>query len=388
MDDFIQKTLVYNISNKKFKYNNPGFEHIDDIVNSQYLDKCVIVNTGHGFFKNPDYFLNDSVNYNRQKIVKRANKLGVIFFMWEPLCLYSKSNNHLKLSFYQEFNHTVKDIYSYEIDEIIRFCEEANIFNYEIKICDYDYSNILLNSYPDVKISYEDLYIKTMKFKTNRPVNKVFKKTFICPNARYTPHRHLIMCYLSNKSGIYSWNFICRDETIKRITWLDKTHPYYKKIIGGNEILNTNNYNIDKFLPKKMVLNITDWESIGDDIDHINNNEFYKNVFCAVVNETRFAQPLANFSEKVLKPINYNLPFILVAPPYTLELLKSQGFKTFDKWWDESYDQEEDHSRRLYKIFDIIDYINNLDNSEIKKMYEEMIPTLLFNSNLLKNIEW
>jgi hypothetical protein len=103
-----------------------------------------------------------------------------------------------------------------------------------------------------------------------------------------------------------------------------------------------------------------------------------------VVNETRFAQPFANISEKTLNPLRAKLPLILVAPPRSLEYLKTFGFKTFDRWWDESYDQEEDHELRMLKILDVIDYIDSKSIDELNAMYEDMTEVLTVNHYITK----
>ena len=75
----------------------------------------------------------------------------------------------------------------------------------------------------------------------------------------------------------------------------------------------------------------------------------------------------------------------MVAPPYTLVALKSLGYKTFDRWWDESYDLEEDHTLRMQKIFKVIDFINSLSDNQIADMYNDMKDTLDYNAELLLN---
>ena len=70
--------------------------------------------------------------------------------------------------------------------------------------------------------------------------------------------------------------------------------------------------------------------------------------------------------------MEHKKPFVLVAPPFTLEYMKKLGYKTFSKWWSEDYDTTTDHFKRMEKIFDIIDYINSLDLQDMQKMLEEM----------------
>jgi hypothetical protein len=76
---------------------------------------------------------------------------------------------------------------------------------------------------------------------------------------------------------------------------------------------------------------------------------------------------------------------VLVAPPLSLKYMREMGFKTFDKWWDESYDTETDHTRRLMKILDLIEHIDSLTDAQCVNMYREMTPTLMHNAeNLMK----
>jgi hypothetical protein len=87
-----------------------------------------------------------------------------------------------------------------------------------------------------------------------------------------------------------------------------------------------------------------------------------------------------------LTALHLKLPIILVAPPYTLEYLKTFGFKTFDKWWDESYDIEENHYIRIMKIFNVIDYINSKSIQELQKIYAEMKEVLDHNKQIVGTI--
>jgi len=91
------------------------------------------------------------------------------------------------------------------------------------------------------------------------------------------------------------------------------------------------------------------------------------------------------FSEKTFRPINSCQPFILVTHSNMLSKLKTAGFKTFDKWWDESYDLEEDDDLRIQKIFNLISELNKKSISELTDMYNEMIPILIHNFNHLNS---
>lgn len=384
-DNFKQTVLFFNLDKlsiraRGIEYNsNKGFEYLRPIIKHLYT-KTVIVNTHHGLFPWPEIFLKNSTISSREKLIKKANKEGLIFSMWEPLCFYSMKEHNMRITFYNEFKSNTKDLFSFEIDDVVELCNSVGLTNYEIITCDYDYHNILKSSYPDIKITYDDIFLKTLSLPCNFSKSTLTKR-FICPNARYTPHRHLIMTHLTKYDGHYSWNFNCDDSLLKAITWFESDYDS----LSGNKILNEKHFKMDVDVPKNHVESLIDYKSTDMYVNKSNNDSFYKESFCAIVNETRYAQPFANYSEKVLKPISNMIPFVLVAPPYTLELIKSHGYKTFDKWWDESYDKEEDHTKRLLKIFDVINFIGELNQSEVESMYNDMQDVLLHNIKFLKN---
>jgi hypothetical protein len=66
--------------------------------------------------------------------------------------------------------------------------------------------------------------------------------------------------------------------------------------------------------------------------------------------------------------------------------MREMGFKTFDQWWDESYDTIKDHTQRLMKILDLIEHIDSLSDQQCVDMYRDMMPTLMHNAENLMSI--
>jgi hypothetical protein len=66
-----------------------------------------------------------------------------------------------------------------------------------------------------------------------------------------------------------------------------------------------------------------------------------------------------------------------------LEYLKSYGFKTFDRWIDESYDKEPDPERRIEMVVTELQKFSHLSVTELNLMYLEMKEVLEFNFNHL-----
>lgn len=115
--------------------------------------------------------------------------------------------------------------------------------------------------------------------------------------------------------------------------------------------------------------------SADTDFDDINNCHWH------VVTETVFFQDKLHLTEKVFKPIANRLPFILVAAPGNLAYLKSYGFKTFDRWIDESYDNETDPEKRIGLIVQEIEKLCNLSEDELNTITNEVQDVVDYNFN-------
>jgi hypothetical protein len=149
-------------------------------------------------------------------------------------------------------------------------------------------------------------------------------------------------------------------------------HDDKTKIVNG----------FNKLLEKdKATLDFEDFTSVHG--FGMETKELYEQTFVSIVTETEFSQYQQSFTEKVIKPIQHNQPFILLGSPFILDKLKSYGFKTFDKWWDESYDLELDDWLRLKKVYKTIQSINKKTPAELKTIIIEMKDILEHNRNLL-----
>ena len=104
-----------------------------------------------------------------------------------------------------------------------------------------------------------------------------------------------------------------------------------------------------------------------------------------VVTETVFYDEKLHLTEKIFKPIAIKRPFILVGAPGNLAYLKSYGFKTFDRFIDESYDNELDPDIRIQKITNELQRLCSLSWEENLNMFYEMKDILEYNHHHLFN---
>jgi len=117
--------------------------------------------------------------------------------------------------------------------------------------------------------------------------------------------------------------------------------------------------------------------------------EQFRRVYFMVVTEDVFNSESMFFSQTTYKPIVSLTPFIMFGSPYMMKNLREvQGFKTFSPWIDESYDEEENHEKRLYMIVDEIKRLCSIPRGEINEWYYEMRDILIYNQKHLLNVEY
>ena len=86
-------------------------------------------------------------------------------------------------------------------------------------------------------------------------------------------------------------------------------------------------------------------------------------------------------SEKTFKPIIMHHPFFLIGSKNTLQFLKKIGYKTFSKWWDESYDTYDNIYDRTYYAFKEVEKICNLSKKSLSLILQDMESVLEHNFN-------
>ena len=371
----------------------------------------------------------DKINY-KQDIIDHLNHSGLTIYFYESVFfesshikrefVNSKPSNNDKAHFEklkkvivgeETTNEYISKLYSFELEKVKKFVIRNNLTNVTVSLGEYNIEKYLQDTYPEFTLKTDDIFLRSMFVETDKhdinsfeynpnltsPTNETIRYKFWCGNRRYDGYRHLTVAYLPRENSMCSYQLkfedspfeIFDDRTVKNVPMLghwrnhlwfdfdswDKTYPrYYKKILNSMSTM-----------PITRSLDV-DIESYEVDLEFIPlPADVYQKCFCAVVTEAKFAQPFGHITEKTFNAIKCFRPFILVAPPHSLEYLKSFGIETFSEFWDESYDQEENHERRLIKLFQLYDDINSKSVDELKDIYNNIRPILDRNYQKLRH---
>jgi hypothetical protein len=109
--------------------------------------------------------------------------------------------------------------------------------------------------------------------------------------------------------------------------------------------------------------------------------EIYTDSYIHIVTETNFKNDIFP-TEKIINPMVVLQPFILLGAPGYLKYIKELGFKTFDGFIDESYDNEYDDAKRFELICKEIKRLSEIPLEQIHNWYTSiLIPILEYNRN-------
>ncbi len=246
--------------------------------------------------------------------------------------------------------------YNFSKDAVIVITSNLIQFsNNNFTIINYNYFGNHINFLSVSKLDF--IKVASYQNKYHQFLNNTFEFYFLCFNGIPRENRLLIFNELSTNPKF-------KNKSITTLRGVDKNYYYdvpnwYNQKIGGGARLN-----VDAHL--KCFLNI--------------------------VTETMYDSDTIFISEKTYKPIYLCQPFIVFGNPYTLKKLHELGYKTFDRWWDESYDNETDLKKRFDKILFILEKISDLSLDQLKDLKNEMQDVIIhnylhfFKSNDIENL--
>jgi len=363
------------------------------------LETPYIICTGIGNLVNLE-----NLTYSDNEI-EYLNNHGLYIFLWDILLSTDNKEERFEIKNAKTFE-PLKNIlvpnnetptYSFELESIRTFVQRNSLKKVTVITCEYDTSTIYQPYYSEFKICASN-NIFTCYRNDIRDVKKNIKTKdiihkFISISLRYEVHRHIIISYIINLNSLVSWkdhgrawddtNEVCLEYLNKELTfdilkWKTVFPEKFSQLEQGTQTINERKHiRLESEKDKEFRCGY----SVGLPLEEIFSS------FCFLITETTFQKPFPNLSEKTINSIVTKRPFILVSTPGSLKYFQKLGFKTFDRWWDESYDQEEDHEKRILKILNVIDYIDSLSIGELRIIYDQMRDVLEFNAIHLETLK-
>lgn len=227
----------------------------------------------------------------------------------------------------------------------------------------------------------ERLQPKTIELKINEINSKpsVGKKYYFnCLNRAPRSPRIFLVSLLNSHTNIKEKCITTLgDKKYKTESYNINDINFNKSVITDSiDLNNLNKYLDDEFDNLKNFGLTYDLTQLSDINTHKVNFDIYDKSFISIIGETNYHSDVMFLSEKTFRSISIKQPFFILGNRHSLKYLKSLGYKTFDKWWDESYDTYEDIYQRTYKAFEVIKNISKLSENSLSCMVEEMQEVL------------
>jgi hypothetical protein len=336
-----RETITPSIPNVEYlKYTDiPSDEKYIYLVPIQPID----------FFEKNNLYGFNFINFNILEDI-RNNRCKIVLLMQHEGNVGS-SHLNFKLENFNKWCDLVKIPY-----------KNVYLIHGNLKFSDMDYKkNVNINVIP---ISVFDSWIYDKKFKYTI-ADYTGDKIFLNYNRQPRDHRLLFVCELLRHDlldkGIVSFN------TAQNLNIKGAEHSIlnYNHLLKDASAILINKYN-----------GVLHTDTKGNENLAININlKHHVDSFISVVSETWIFEDMIFFSEKTWKPIMLGHPFILIGNPGSLAELKSMGYKTFDKWINEKYDE----NLPLIQRYNII-------LSELKKFTEKSKDELISIRNEMRDI--
>jgi len=287
------------------------------------------------------------------------------FYLYEPSTYYNINEEKKSCYFYHEdLWEENRNLRSHELDTLAALSEK---FGTKINVfaSDYNINKYYKETYPNLTLATFDTFLRQIGNGGIYPDDLLKTKKFVSHNKRFAMHRLVTVSALQDKNANYTWPFVM-DCDLKSTAWYEHENlpQVHDKIVTP------------RLIDVQTPMHIADLTHAG--------RAPYVAEFCpgdlvtsmseaciAVVNETRFGQPTAYFSEKTFDAMRCMIPFIIVAPPYTLEYLRQFKFYTWGAFWDERYDKIENHTKRIDAIIKLIEHLDTWTIDDMREVIRQ-----------------
>lgn len=199
-------------------------------------------------------------------------------------------------------------------------------------------------------------------------------KKFLCFNRRYNEHRVLFYTMMSKLNLLDQFYMSMSATQPENSRSFSENAKYFSLNRPNLKISDIDISNAQGHLP--LVLDNTNFNSYPMETGPDAVLRFYKTSYINIVNETYFFSNIIHLTEKTYKPLAFKQPFLILAAPGSLQHVRDMGFKTFNEFWDESYDTELNHDKRFEMIIEIVKDIASWDDAKMIEFSHKVKPIL------------
>lgn len=203
------------------------------------------------------------------------------------------------------------------------------------------------------------------------------EKTFLCFNRRYSDHRLLFFIMMVKKKLVDKFYISMAASQPEANRTFKINAEYLIQRHNTHDITKEDIEECNSLLPLILDNNNFNQYPMETTVDPV--EKFYKNSLINIVNETYFFNNIIHITEKTYKPIAFLQPFIILGASGSLQHIRNMGFKTFNDFWDESYDSEINDAIRFTKIVNIVEQISNWTEQEKISFSHKIKETLEYN---------
>lgn len=202
--------------------------------------------------------------------------------------------------------------------------------------------------------------------------------TFGCFFGRPSASRIGIASYLHKNyptQSLIKLRFDTVDETSRKNFELQKLYSWHPEIMPDvADLLD----NVDQY---QSIYHAYDYATFEYDYSNDINLQ-YRHIFVDIVVEAALAGNSFYPTEKVVRAMLCKKPFIVMAPTFYLRYLKQMGFKTFNAFWSEDYD-DLGLKNRYFAILKLLDTLAELSTDQLLELNNKIQSIVDHNYQLL-----
>lgn len=207
--------------------------------------------------------------------------------------------------------------------------------------------------------------------------NVIRDNYFLFKVKRPRNHRLILLYKMCTDGLLDKGDWSCIESSAFNLQLFNNISKYYNIDLDEEKVKNLYN-NLPYTLKNEKNIDLSVVSAWSD-----RNFDAYKNSYFYICTETFTTGEYKSVTEKVFKPIANYQPFLFVAFPGALKLLRDLGFKTFDGFINESYDNEPLETNRMHMIYNEITRLCAMSKEEIHNWFWGMKDILIHNHNHL-----